>query len=73
MQYIIFIHICLFNAAIVSLSIGSYLSMAALTKDVKCGLSWINQRVRLKSNRTLVWKELFEFIEFHSKAKMLSK
>lgn len=72
-QYIIFIYICLFNACIVSLSIGSYLSMAALTKDVKGELSWINERVHFKANRRFVWKELFEFIEFHSKAKMLSK
>lgn len=73
LQYIIFIHICLFNACIVSLSIGSYLSMAALTKDVKTELSWINERVRLRANRNKVRKEIFEFIEFHSKAKMLNK
>lgn len=47
--------------------------MAALTKDVKTELIWINERVRLKTNRTAVWKELFEFINIQSKAKMLGK
>lgn len=64
-----------FNTAgfAVSLEIGCFLFMIALTKDIQRTLHSINENTKSKKKRTKISKQLIEFIKFHSILKQLSE
>lgn len=52
---------------------GAFLMMYSLTEDIKRELKSINDIVKSDKTRSPIYKQLREFIEFHSSVKQLSK
>lgn len=71
-QYVMLLHASMIGANIVSLTFGCYFFAVAITKCFKCSLFAICQSTASETNRTCIWKQLLEFVEFQSRVEKLS-
>lgn len=72
-QYVMLLHALMIGASAVSLAFGCYFYAIAMTKCIKGSLFSISQSIDSEtSNRTCIFEQIFEFIEFQSRVKKLS-
>lgn len=71
-QYTMISYASMIGACVIAFALGFYLYTIAMTKCIKGSLFSINRNAQLKIKRKCIFKQLVEFIEFHSKVKQLS-
>lgn len=69
-QFIVAVYTFLFMACVLSIGIGDYLFLLSATVDIKRNLRSINKCARAQKNQlNMVFKELTDVIQLHSKSK----
>lgn len=63
LNWIFFVKCCL------CFGIGVYMFIIALTKDIKTNLTAFSAMVQTEPNPVLLYKELFDLVQFHSRVK----
>lgn len=57
----------------ICLEIGMYMLITSLTKDIKNDLFVLNEMIKLDPNPMELFKQLYDFIQFHSTVKRFLK
>lgn len=70
--YILILYELMIGACVISFGFGSYLVGIAMSKSIKSSLYSIDQSIRVKSEKNLLFDQLTEFIQLHSITKQLS-
>lgn len=64
--YIIHFNLFYFVVCGFSIGVGDFILIRSMTKDIKNVLTAFDDCVKLESNPNLLFKQLFDFIHFHS-------
>lgn len=71
-QFVILSYAMTIAASDMALAIGSYLYAIAASKCIKQDLMDISQSARDKRDQNRIRKQIFKFIDFHTRVKQLS-
>lgn len=72
-EYIEVIYSFALVACMLSLGIGSFIISVSQTSDAKNNLKAINEGAKTNESRLRIWKQLGDYIQFHSSVKKFSR
>lgn len=73
LQYVMGTYTFMFLASLAGFGFGGFLFLITAIRDIKSNLKSMNVNAKIKTNRSNIFKQLFDFIQTHSTLKQLSK